>query len=202
MNWSRTHDRWGHTVLIARGDCGRSRARVATAWVPRTGPTYTGHFTVWGNFNHNREGQPQENTNSSFTFDGHGTGSDGSTVSWHENAQSTCLPATSPEQCSTTSSATDPRLDRGQPHRAARDPRGGLRRTFCREAPSFSWFTTAIRDRPAVSLPHHPVKVAGCGIAPARSRTACRRGHAALADARDRRQPARAGRVAETALAQ
>jgi hypothetical protein len=59
---------------------------VATAWVPRTGPTYTGHFTVWGNFNLNREGQPQENTNSSFTFDGHGTGSDGSTVSWHENA--------------------------------------------------------------------------------------------------------------------
>jgi hypothetical protein len=58
----------------------------ATAWEPRTGPTYTGHFTIWGNFNLNREGQPQENWNSSFTFDGHGTGSDGSTVSWHENA--------------------------------------------------------------------------------------------------------------------
>jgi len=58
---------------------------IATAWVPRTGPTYTGHFTVWGNFNLNREDQPQQNWNSSFTFDGHGTGSDGSIVSWHEN---------------------------------------------------------------------------------------------------------------------
>ncbi len=64
----------------------------ATAWVPRTGPTYTGHFTIWGNFNLNREGQPQENTNSSFTFDGHGTGSDGSTVSWHENAHMNVSP--------------------------------------------------------------------------------------------------------------
>ncbi len=64
----------------------------ATAWVLRTGPTYTGHFTIWGNFNLNREGQPQENTNSSFTFDGHGTGSDGSTVSWHENAHMNVSP--------------------------------------------------------------------------------------------------------------
>src|SRR6266700_571317 len=56
----------------------------ATAWVPRTGPTYTGHFTIWGNFNLNREGQPQENQNSTSTFSGHGTGSDGSTVSWNQ----------------------------------------------------------------------------------------------------------------------
>jgi hypothetical protein len=58
----------------------------ATAWVPRSGPTFAGHFTVWGNFNLNREGQPQENMNSSFTFNGHGVGSDGSTVSWHDNS--------------------------------------------------------------------------------------------------------------------
>jgi hypothetical protein len=56
----------------------------ATAWVPRTGPTFTGHFTIWGGFNLNREGQPQENANSTFTFSGHGTGSDGSTVAWHD----------------------------------------------------------------------------------------------------------------------
>ena len=52
----------------------------ATAWIPRTGETFTGHFTIWGNFNLNRQ-----NYNGSFTFDGHGVGSAGTPVSWHEN---------------------------------------------------------------------------------------------------------------------
>jgi len=42
---------------------------------------YTGHFTVWGNFNAN----PRE-WNSTFTFSGHGTGDDGSTVNWNSKA--------------------------------------------------------------------------------------------------------------------
>ena len=39
-------------------------------------PSFTGHFTQWGNFNQNRK-----TVNGSFTFSLHGTGSDGSTVS-------------------------------------------------------------------------------------------------------------------------
>jgi archaellum component FlaG (FlaF/FlaG flagellin family) len=47
--------------------------------VAATGVTYTGHFTVWGNFNLN-----EKNTNTTFTFNIKGTGSDGSTLSVHE----------------------------------------------------------------------------------------------------------------------
>jgi len=39
---------------------------------------YRGHFTVWGNFN----GNPKE-SNSTFTFSGHGTGSDGTPLQWN-----------------------------------------------------------------------------------------------------------------------
>jgi len=41
--------------------------------------SYSGHFTVWGGFN----GNPKE-WNSTFTFSGHGTGSDGSVLHWNE----------------------------------------------------------------------------------------------------------------------
>jgi hypothetical protein len=43
------------------------------------GVTYTGHFTVWGNFNLN-----ERNTNNTFTLTIKLTGSDGSTISAHE----------------------------------------------------------------------------------------------------------------------
>jgi hypothetical protein len=39
---------------------------------------YSGHFTIWGNFN----GNPRE-WNSTFTFSGHGTGSDGTSFRWN-----------------------------------------------------------------------------------------------------------------------
>jgi hypothetical protein len=41
-------------------------------------PTYTGKFTVWGGFNANGEG-----VNGTFTFNVHGTGSDGSRIDVH-----------------------------------------------------------------------------------------------------------------------
>jgi hypothetical protein len=41
--------------------------------------TYTGHLTVWGNFNLN-----EKNSNSTFTFTLNLSGSDGSTISLHE----------------------------------------------------------------------------------------------------------------------
>lgn len=59
---------------------GRDADGNATAWVTRDGETFTGHFTLWGNFNLNRQ-----NYNGSFTFDGHGIGSLGTPISWHEN---------------------------------------------------------------------------------------------------------------------
>jgi hypothetical protein len=40
---------------------------------------YSGHFTIWGNFNLN----PKE-WNSTFTFSGHGTGTDGSSLQWNQ----------------------------------------------------------------------------------------------------------------------
>jgi len=43
------------------------------------GVHYSGHFTIWGNFNLN----PKE-LNSTFTFSGHGTGSDGSSFQWNQ----------------------------------------------------------------------------------------------------------------------
>ena len=39
-------------------------------------PSFTGHFTQWGNFNQNGK-----TVNGTFTFSLHGTGSDGSTIS-------------------------------------------------------------------------------------------------------------------------
>ena len=45
--------------------------------VPAT-VSYSGHFTVWGNFN----GNPKE-WNSTFTFSGHGIGSDGISFRWN-----------------------------------------------------------------------------------------------------------------------
>jgi hypothetical protein len=44
------------------------------------GPSFTGKFTIWGNFNQNGKA-----VNGTFTFNIHGTGSDGSTFSNHEN---------------------------------------------------------------------------------------------------------------------
>jgi hypothetical protein len=46
--------------------------------------TATGHMTTWANFNMN-----QQNSNSSFTSSGHATGSDGSTLTYHEVAHFT-----------------------------------------------------------------------------------------------------------------
>lgn len=59
------------------------------AWVditdaPENGPaiTYTGHYTVWGNYNLN-----QQNQTSTFTFSAKLVGSDGSTITGHEVTQ-------------------------------------------------------------------------------------------------------------------
>ena len=43
-------------------------------------PSFTGHFSNWGNFNLNGK-----TVNGTFTFNVHGTGDDGSTFSFHEN---------------------------------------------------------------------------------------------------------------------
>jgi len=50
--------------------------------VPLAGnlPSYTGHFTAWGNFN-----QTNKTANSTFTFSVGGTGSDGSRLSLNQN---------------------------------------------------------------------------------------------------------------------
>jgi hypothetical protein len=45
-----------------------------------TGVTYTGHATAWGNFNMN-----ERNQNTSFTLTIHLAGSDGSTITAHDN---------------------------------------------------------------------------------------------------------------------
>ncbi len=52
-----------------------------------TGVVYTGHSTFWGNFNMNRQ-----NSNSTFTSTIRGTGSDGSTILYHEVGHFTMLP--------------------------------------------------------------------------------------------------------------
>ncbi len=52
-----------------------------------TGVVYTGHSTVWGGQNLNRQ-----NSNSTFTNNFRGTGSDGSTIAYHEVAHFTMLP--------------------------------------------------------------------------------------------------------------
>jgi hypothetical protein len=50
-------------------------------------PSYTGKFTVWGNFNQNGTTE-----NTTFTFTLHATGSDGSTVRTHQTAHSNTRP--------------------------------------------------------------------------------------------------------------
>jgi hypothetical protein len=50
-------------------------------------PTYTGHFTQWDGFNGNRQ-----NATGTFTFTIHGTGSDGSSIDFHETAHFTVNP--------------------------------------------------------------------------------------------------------------
>ena len=50
-----------------------------TATDDGTGVTYTGHVTVWGNFNMN-----ERNTNNAFTLTIHLSGSDGSSITAHE----------------------------------------------------------------------------------------------------------------------
>ena len=47
-------------------------------------PTFTGHFTQWDGFNSNRQ-----SATGTFTFSIHGTGSDGSSVKFHEVAHVT-----------------------------------------------------------------------------------------------------------------
>jgi hypothetical protein len=49
-----------------------------------TGVVYTGHSTFWGNFNVNRQ-----NANDTFTGSIHVTGSDGSSITYHEVAHET-----------------------------------------------------------------------------------------------------------------
>jgi hypothetical protein len=49
-----------------------------------TGVVYTGHSTFWGNFNVN-----EQNANDTFTGSIHVTGSDGSSISYHEVAHET-----------------------------------------------------------------------------------------------------------------
>lgn len=52
-----------------------------------TGVVYTGHATFWGNFNINNQ-----NANNTFTGSIHVTGSDGSSISYHEVSHMTMLP--------------------------------------------------------------------------------------------------------------
>ena len=66
-------------------------------------PSYTGKFTIWGGFNANGT-----TVNGTFTFNLHGTGSDGSTFNTHEVITST----PDPTALSTSSStATRPDCD-------------------------------------------------------------------------------------------
>jgi hypothetical protein len=50
-------------------------------------PTYTGHFTQWDGFSGNAQ-----NATGTFTFTIHGTGSDGSSIDFHETAHFTVNP--------------------------------------------------------------------------------------------------------------
>ena len=54
---------------------------------PTTGVVYTGHDAMWGNANINRQ-----NSNDTFTGTIHATGSDGSTITYHEVGHITMLP--------------------------------------------------------------------------------------------------------------
>jgi hypothetical protein len=59
-----------------------------TATDESTGVVYAGHDTFWGNFNLN-----QQNSNSTFTATIRATGSDGSTLAYHETGHFTMLPS-------------------------------------------------------------------------------------------------------------
>jgi hypothetical protein len=59
-----------------------------TATDQGTGVVYSGHDTFWGNFNVNRQ-----NSNSTFTSTIRATGSDGSTIAYHEVGHFTLLPS-------------------------------------------------------------------------------------------------------------
>jgi len=50
-------------------------------------PSFTGHFTMWDGFNGNRQ-----NATGTFTFTIHGTGSNGSSLDFHETAHFTVNP--------------------------------------------------------------------------------------------------------------
>jgi hypothetical protein len=52
-----------------------------------TGVVYSGHATIWGNENIN-----EQNQNSTFTVTVHATGSDGSTILYHDVTHFTLLP--------------------------------------------------------------------------------------------------------------
>jgi hypothetical protein len=52
-----------------------------------TGVTFTGHSTFWGGFNLN-----EQSSNSTITASVHATGSDGSSISYHEVSHFTLLP--------------------------------------------------------------------------------------------------------------
>lgn len=72
-----------HVTMLANGTSwGTFTAEGSFSFVPTdpTQPTYTGHFQDWGNFNQNLQ-----NSTSTFTSNIHGTGSDGSTIAFHEN---------------------------------------------------------------------------------------------------------------------
>lgn len=59
-----------------------------TATDQGTGVVYSGHDTFWGNFNLNRQ-----NSNYTFTATIRATGSDGSTIAYHETGHFTMLPS-------------------------------------------------------------------------------------------------------------
>ena len=72
-----------HTTTFADGSSHETFTEtgnfVATPLNDPTLPSYTGKFTVWGGFNANNNV-----VNGTFTFNVHGTGSDGSTINTHE----------------------------------------------------------------------------------------------------------------------
>lgn len=77
-----TYNEVEHSTLFADGrehDTFTQTGRfVATPVEGTTLPSYNGKFTVWGDFNANGKA-----VTGSFTFNLHGTGSDGSTISVH-----------------------------------------------------------------------------------------------------------------------
>ena len=76
-----TYNQVFHTTLLPNGTEHDTFTQTGTfVAVPLISgqPTYTGKFTVWGGFNLN-----QKTVDGTFTFNAHGTGSDGSTLNNH-----------------------------------------------------------------------------------------------------------------------